>query len=196
MTLQRCLMEKNEMVRFILKVEYCRVSILYVNPEIIKLPKTIILPPFIFWNSFKIHPDKYQSLLDVFYFGFLLNFQITVFQSKIFLDQLNDRVINCREFFPFDFERPFAFRWEYWSSLIFLRNLLGVSFENSFPIVKTFLLDFNYTDLRGFVLHHVFLFLRHWIWFEIIKLKFIISILWKKILCNDYTVFFCIFFGE
>ena len=167
MTFQRCLMKKDKMVRFILKVENCRVSILYVDPEIIKLPKTIILPPFSFWNSFELYPDKDQSLLNVFNLRLFLNFQITIIQSKVFLDQLNYRVVDCREFFSLDFEGPFALRWEYWSGLIFFGNLLRVSLENSLPVVQPFLFDFDYTNLRGFALHIIVLFLRHWIWFDV-----------------------------
>ena len=166
MVLQRSLMKKHKMVRLVLKVKYCRVPVLYVNPEFTQLPKTVILHPLFLWHTFKLNSDQFKCLLDVLDIVFLLNFQIPIIQPKILLDKLDYRVINGWKLLSLDFEWPFSFGRKYWSGLVLFVNLLGVGFENGFPVVEPLLLNFDDTDLRGFLLHGIVFFLWHFMIFD------------------------------
>ena len=166
MVLQRSLMKKHKMVRLVLKVKYCRVPILYVNSEFTQPPKTVILHPLLLRNTFKLNTNQFKCLFYIFDIVFLLNFQISIIQPEILFDKVDYGVINGWELLSLDFKWPFSLRGKYWGGLVLFVDLLGIDFEDGFPVVEPLLLNFDDTYLRGFLLHGVVLFLWHFLIFD------------------------------
>ena len=134
-------------------------------------------------NSLNLNSNQLKNLFNIWNSILLLDFQIFIFQTKVFLDQLNNRLINSWKLSSLDFEWPFALRWKGRNGLILLSYLLWVSLNYCFPIIESSVLDFNYADLRLLFVHILFLGMRfvfiiiklkNWIWDTIINMNNII----------------------
>lgn len=164
--------EKHKMMWLILEIYNRCVSVLNIYPKVIDLPKFIIMRPLFFCDSRCAKTHNFENLLDVCNVIFLFNFQIFLLKTKIFLYQLNNRLVDARKLSSFYLEQPLAYWWKDGCLLILLDILLRVWFNYRFPVIEPLVLDFTNADLRilliyiALLLGHGFLYLNQ---FDIVK---------------------------